>query len=241
VRIVSTDPDQPGFFAIGQVAVGVIAVGQLALGVIAIGQLARGVICIGQGAVGVIAIGQGAVGLWYGTGILALAGQRGYGLALHTLPQIVRDPLPDLAPPTPLRDLVEGRVGSGWIPAKLDARGLIEPDEGPAPLDASNVYSALLDAQRRGLDRLHVKVRASVVPEASEYRAARSHVLLVAEQIVAYSSDRPAYLAYGVPPKGAPGGRASAASIVVRTIVWLIALVVVFFVSFVPLAEALFP
>lgn len=46
VRLLSTNPDVPGFFAFGQIAVGVIAVGQFALGVVAVGQVARGVIAI---------------------------------------------------------------------------------------------------------------------------------------------------------------------------------------------------
>jgi thioredoxin reductase len=37
VRILSTDPDVPGIFAIGQVATGVFACGQMATGLIAIG------------------------------------------------------------------------------------------------------------------------------------------------------------------------------------------------------------
>src|SRR5262245_45469032 len=115
MRIFSTDPEQPGVFAVGQLAVGVFALGQLSLGVVAVGQLARGVIAIGQLAVGVVAIGQGAVGLWHGTGMVALGGQRGFGGVLHLLPRLVDEPLPELAPPTPIADLVGGAAATGWI------------------------------------------------------------------------------------------------------------------------------
>jgi hypothetical protein len=58
MRLVSTDPNEPGIFAVGQLAVGIFALGQLSLGVVAVGQLARGVFAFGQLAVGVVAIGQ---------------------------------------------------------------------------------------------------------------------------------------------------------------------------------------
>lgn len=239
MRILSTDPEHPGFFAVGQMAVGVIALGQLALGVVAIGQVSRGIFCLGQGAVGVFAVGQGSVGLFHATGMLGLAGQRGYGIVLHTLPRLVTEPLPPHPDPTPLADIIDGKVASGWVPARIDANGLIEPEEGPAKLDASNVYTQLREAHAQGFDRAFVKLVGAVVPDASDYRSARSHRTLNAEEAIPYKSKRETYLAYGVPPRGAPGGRASFMGIVFRTLVWIIALTIVSIVSLVPLAEAI--
>ena len=79
-----------------------IAIGQVSLGVISIGQVARGIFCVGQGAVGVVCAGQGALGLWHASGLLGIAGQRGYGIILHTLPRLVREAPPELAAPTPI-------------------------------------------------------------------------------------------------------------------------------------------
>lgn len=103
MRMVSTDPSEPGIFAVGQVAFGVVALGQVAAGVIA----------IGQGAVGLVAIGQGAVGLYYGGAMLGIFG-RGFPLGL-----VPRFPPPRTLPPT--TDLSQVRVGygDGWVDAEL--------------------------------------------------------------------------------------------------------------------------
>lgn len=76
MKIFDIGQEAEGFIAIGQLATGVIAIGQLATGVIAVGQLARGVIAVGQGAVGVLAFGQIVFALFYGGGMLGLAGIR---------------------------------------------------------------------------------------------------------------------------------------------------------------------
>jgi len=237
VRIVSTDPDQPGIFAFGQVAVGIIAVGQLALGVVAIGQLARGFACIGQGAIGVFAIGQGAIGLWHGTGMIALAGQSGYGGSLHTIPQIVREAQPELADPTPLADLLAGRAKEGWIPAKIGDSGALTPIERDHPIQTNAIDARLADAQTK-FDRAHVKVRANVVPDPAGYRTSQQHVELVASDAVFYSSNPRTYLAYGKIGKGTPGEQAGPVGLVLRTIVWIGMLAAVSLLTFQPLAEA---
>lgn len=109
--------DEPGFFAFGQFATGVIAVGQVATGVIAIGQLARGVVAVGQLGVGVFAAGQLCVGLFGGAGIGI--GGRGKGLVLSLVPTV--EPAYDFPPCTTFDDVRAG-FGDGWIEASLGLR-----------------------------------------------------------------------------------------------------------------------
>jgi hypothetical protein len=237
VRLVSTDPHHPGVFAFGQIAIGVFAFGQSALGVVAIGQLARGVFCLGQGAIGVFAVGQGAIGLWHGTGMIAAAGQSGYGVAIHLLPRLVSDPQPELPPTTDLRALLDRSASSGWLRASVSESGAIEPEDRDARIDTTAIQTRLV----KGVDRAHVKVRANVVPDVSGYRHGHARVELVAEDVITYVSRPRSYLAYGGPPSGKPGERASALAIAVRSIAWLLTAGLVCAVSFVPLAEALLP
>jgi hypothetical protein len=237
MRIVSTDPDHPGIFAFGQVAVGVVAFGQLALGVIAVGQVARGIVCLGQGAVGVVAVGQGAVGLWHGTGMMGLAGQTGYGLVLHLLPRLVRERPHELPPPTALEALLDGSARQGWVDCRLSATGVLEPRV--ARIDASRIAPQLAAAARDGCDRAHVLVSANLTADPSGYREAHTHIELLAEQVIAHHTRLPAHLAYGVPPRGRPGSRASTAAILLRSVGWLIAAALVGLISVWPLADAL--
>jgi hypothetical protein len=111
VRILSTDPEQPGIFAIGQEAKGIFALGQMATGVVAVGQLARGVFVLGQLAIGVVAVGQGAVALGWGGGMIGVVG-RGFGIVLKLLPRYRRD---GGKPPFP---------GEGWIEANVRGHAL---------------------------------------------------------------------------------------------------------------------
>ncbi|MCA9682233.1 MAG: hypothetical protein KC457_08560 [Myxococcales bacterium] len=113
MRLLSTDPDEPGVFAVGQVAYGIVALGQMATGVIAIGQVARGVIAIGQGAIGLIAVGQGAIGLYAG---LAMLGIFGRGFPLPVVPKL---PRPRQLPGTTDLSQVRMGYGDGWIEAEL--------------------------------------------------------------------------------------------------------------------------
>ncbi len=237
MRLVSTDPDEPGFFAFGQVAVGVIAFGQLALGIVAIGQLARGIVCVGQGAVGVLAVGQGAIGLWHGTGMLAIAGRSGYGLSLHLLPHVVREPEPSLPVAIPLEALVDGRTREGWVACLLARAGALEGDA--SRIDVSRIASRLAAGAGDGCDRAHVKTSASVVGEASGYRDASAHVELVAEDVILHRSRPRSHLAYATAPLGKIGASASTGAIVARSVGWLIAAAVVAALSIGPLLEAL--
>jgi hypothetical protein len=242
VRVFSTDPNEPGVFAVGQEAVGIFALGQSALGVVAIGQFARGVIAIGQLAVGCVCVGQGAFGLFHGSGMVAVAGQRGYGLVLHLLPRVVAEPAPQLHPPTPIASLLGGEATSGWIPMSIVAAAgapTAVSDEAPGvAVDLRAVQGALQAGHAGGFDRAHVRVRAEVAVEPSGYRETQREVTLVAEEIVAHRTKPRRHLAYPLPPMGKPGGRAGRLGIALRTLAWLIALAVVYFVVFEPLAHA---
>jgi hypothetical protein len=244
MRLFSTDPNEPGVFAVGQLSVGIFALGQMSLGIVAVGQLARGVFALGQLAIGVVAIGQGAVGLFHGTGMVGLAGQRGFGLVLHSLPRLVVEPAPPLEPTTPVSDIAAGNVPSGWISARL-AEGPAGPsvtaDSGEAlDIDILPVHAQLIAGVSQGCDRVHLCVRREVAIDQSGYRDAHREVRLVAEQAVVYSSRRPWHLAYGLPPAGKLGEPATGVEIALRTLVFVVAFAIVSVATFWPLAEALF-
>lgn len=241
MQLLSTNPRHPGIFAIGQEAVGIIAFGQLALGVVAIGQVARGVFCVGQGAIGVFAIGQGAVGLVHGTGMVALAGNSGYGLALHLLPRRVSEPLPRLPPTVDVADLVSRRLEGGWIEARIERDASGEPSlvaEGNRRLVTTGMRERLLFALQRNEDRAHVRARVDVVVDDAAYRSAETHTDVIADDIITWASRRPRHWAYPKPPKGSLGEPASTNAIVIRTLGWLVALAIVCVASFLPLAQA---
>ncbi len=143
MRIISVDPEEPGFFAVGQFAYGVIALGQMATGVIAVGQMARGVIAIGQVAVGLIAVGQLAFGLFAGVGMLGLFG-RGF-----PIPLVPKLPRPRELPPTGDLGRVRMGYGDGWIDADLEL-----------------TREGLPALTREGLPVGDVKLAASLVPLA---------------------------------------------------------------------------
>lgn len=245
MRFFSTDPHDPGVIGVGQEACGIFALGQSAHGIVAIGQLSRGVFCVGQLAIGVFAIGQGAIGLWHATGMVALAGQRGYGLVFHTLPRVATEPQPDLPRTIPLAELASGAVGEGWISGRIvthDGAPAIAPDGGDALIEVSAIYPRLLEATHKGFESACVKVRATVVHgQSAGYRSADARLELVAEDVVPYLERPPTYLTFSVPPKGAPGkGRASAIGVVVRGLVWIGALVLWWVVVGWPLMAAFF-
>jgi hypothetical protein len=131
VRIVSTDPEQPGVFAIGQEARGIFALGQMATGVVAVGQLARGVIVVGQLAIGVVAVGQGAVALGWGGGMIGVVG-RGFGIVLKLAPRYRAD---------------RGRPkfpGEGWLDARVLRHGLVDGDGKPLDIEMTPEVAATL-------------------------------------------------------------------------------------------------
>ena len=73
------DNDRICFFALGQIAKGVIAIGQMAIGVVTIGQLAVGLFfAIGQGAFSIfyVPFGNIMVGAYVGYGQIAFAAYR---------------------------------------------------------------------------------------------------------------------------------------------------------------------
>lgn len=242
MRLISTDPDVPGVFAFGQLAVGVVAVGQLALGVIAVGQVARGVIAVGQAAIGVVAVGQGAIGLYHGTGMVALAGPRGYGLALHLLPRADREPPPDLPTALEPSDLLEGRVERGWLRAELrgdGARARAALVGASAEVDTSGLRSRLDSAWASGDDRVHLLVRAEAIATDVSYRESESRVRLVAEDAIPHRS-RPWWrFTYGAPPKGAPRFPVTPLGAAVRSAGYAVAVLIVLLVTGLPLLRVL--
>jgi hypothetical protein len=242
MQLFSTNPHRPGIFAIGQEAVGVIAIGQAALGVVAIGQIARGVFCLGQGAIGVFCVGQGSVGLVSATGMLGIGGTSGYGIVLHLLPRRVAEPLPNLPPTIAIDSLVRREVSDGWIAAPIVRGTDGEPTvvlDGKLRIETSAIRERLASALQRGEDRAHLRVRADLVVDDSAYRSAETHMALIADDAITYTSKRPHHWSYGVPPKGAVGGRASPVAIAWRSTLWLAVLAFVTAVTFQPLATAL--
>lgn len=173
MRLFSTDPDEPGVFAIGQVAVGVFAFGQLAVGVIAIGQLARGVIAVGQVAVGFVAVGQGALGVLYAGGMGAVGG-RGFGLCLKVLPKVVleRFERPQLPPLGTVQDVIA--KGRGWVLARIkDARLWVDGE--PVDFELSDEAKAELGraiAQDHNHACLTMRSEQRIVRQEGGYRDA---------------------------------------------------------------------
>lgn len=242
MQILSTDPNRPGIFAVGQEAVGVFALGQTALGVVAIGQLARGVFCVGQGAIGVLALGQGSIGLLHGTGMMGVAGSSGYGLVLHLLPKIVREPPPELPPTSAAEDLLDRSLANGWLDVAIrrGPNGATLVPDGAIPLDARDAGGMLDDALDAGCERARILVHAEVsIDGEASYRSAESHTVLVCDRIMAYTNRPKRYLAYAKPPRGQAGARAGGAAIALRSLGWLVAVAVVTIVSFGPLVSAL--
>jgi len=145
LEILSTDPDRPGIFAVGQLAYGVFALGQLSTGVVAIGQVARGVIAVGQGAVGIVAIGQGALGVVYAGGMMAVGG-RGFGICLKMLPEIriSRHRRPTLPPLSTIEELSSG-MDNGWLLTRI-VDGELVVDGRTAPVDLDAAARAQLEA-----------------------------------------------------------------------------------------------
>lgn len=183
MRIISTDPDEPGVFAFGQVAYGIFALGQIATGVIAIGQVARGVVAIGQGAIGVVAIGQGAFGVLYGGGMIAVGG-RGFGLALKMLPKIAieRFARPALPPLSTFAELSTRSRGPAWVLARIVDGGL-SVDGAPLAIEpTAKLTEQLRDAIEAGHTHacVTVDVEERDLPTQGGYREAapRERVLV---------------------------------------------------------------
>ncbi|MCZ7680559.1 MAG: hypothetical protein M5U28_18060 [Sandaracinaceae bacterium] len=191
----STDPDRPGVFAVGQEACGIFALGQLATGVVAIGQVARGVVAIGQGAVGVVAIGQGALGVLYGAGMVAVGG-RGFGLALKLLPKvrIERFERPALPPLSRLEQLRAGEPAHGWLLARVED-GALTVDGAPLELEATaELAGQLREAVQAGHTHacVTVEVEDRAQPPQGGYRqAAPRERVLVGKRIKSWREAQP--------------------------------------------------
>ena len=195
--IISTDPDRPGIFAVGQAAWGIFALGQLSSGVIAIGQVATGVIAIGQGAVGIVAIGQGALGVLYGGGMIAVGG-RGFGVCLKLLPKIKlqRFERPSLPPLSTIAQLSEANAEEerGWVLAEI-RDGELRVDGTRAPFEPSAEAQLQLKA---ATEAGHTHACVTVVPErrvvdgdAGYRRAVEQEVVLGARRLASWREAPP--------------------------------------------------
>ena len=197
LRILSTDPDHPGIFAVGQLAYGIFALGQLSTGVIAIGQVARGVIAIGQGAVGIVAIGQGALGVIYAGGMMAVGG-RGFGICLKVLPKIkvTKYERPSLPPLSTLDELSNPEQKRGWLLVEIqDGKLVVDGREAPLELtpDAvAQVKQAIAEEHNHACVTIEAKERV-VEPEAGgAYRqAAERERVLVGKRLSSWFEGQP--------------------------------------------------
>lgn len=174
LEIISTDPDRPGIFAVGQLACGIFSLGQLSTGVIAIGQVARGVIAIGQGAVGIVAIGQGAIGVLYAGGMMAVGG-RGFGICLKVLPKITitRHQRPNIPPLSSLDELED--QARGWLLVEVkDGKLMVDDREAPLELREearAQIEQAVLAGHNFACVTVETEDRI-VEPESAAYRQA---------------------------------------------------------------------
>ncbi len=235
--LVSTD-GKPGFFAIGQEAVGVIAIGQTALGVFALGQQARGVIAIGQMAIGVVALGQLSIGALWSTGMVGLAGPYGYGLVLHTVPRIFLEKNPDVHDASPAARLEDGSLKIGHLAATIGEAG-ITLDEMHLAVDTSAVTNVLTDAKARNFDRVMLTVDVVEDRDATGYREAKVTRRLVARSATAFWSSPPKRLAYAK-PLGGGGMSLVTTHVVLRTLGGLVLFGLVAVFAIAPLVEMLF-
>lgn len=186
MRLVSIGSDEPGVFALGQVATGVIAVGQIATGFVAIGQVARGVIALGQVTVGIVAVGQLSAGAAYGIGMLGIAG-RGRGFVLRLAPKVERIPPRPAPPPVPVDRLLAGVTTEDWIEVERRGEELFAVVRGgaPIPIDTTSVYGSMREAiglgETVGVARV---VGSSDAATEGDYRTAPERsVTLSAKQI----------------------------------------------------------
>jgi hypothetical protein len=223
----STDPERPGVFAVGQEACGIFALGQLATGVIAVGQVARGVVAVGQGAVGVVAIGQGALGILYAGGMFAIGG-RGFGLVLKVLPKVwlERYERPVLPPLTSLGSLESGERTLGWVLARLEGGALVVDGE-PAPLEPSEELKQQLREAVAG-EHTHacvtVEAEERMRPDEGGYReAAPRERALVGKRMQSWREAPPRIRLEGA--LTSPGGLALRALVMVALVVawWVLA------------------
>ena len=172
MRLISTDPDEPGIFAFGQFAYGVVAIGQVATGIFTIGQLSIGVIAVGQGATGLIAVGQGAVGLLYAVAMVGV-GARGFGGVLPLLPgvKVQRFERPELPPLSPL--VAFERESAGHLLAQIKD-GKIYIDDRPLSVELSHrAVEQLARASELGHNFacLTLRVQTQLHEDAAAYRA----------------------------------------------------------------------
>ena len=107
-------------------------------------------------------------------------------------------------------------------------------------MDTRAIAGELVAGLARGLDRVHLAVRADLTVEPGGYREAESHIDLVAERAVVYPAHPRQHLAYASAPASKLGAPASTLALIARTIGWLVLLAIVVLVSLGPLAKVVF-
>ena len=196
MRLFSTDPNEPGVFAVGQEAFGVFALGQLACGVVAVGQVARGVIAVGQVAVGVVALGQASLGILWAGGMIGVGG-RGFGIVLKLLPKVVVERFlrPVLPPLSSLETLANTEAERAWVLAQVEAGPRLTVDGKPLALERrAGVDEQLRAAVEAGHTHACITVDAEerVRPQEGGYREAAPHEqVLVAARLKSWREAPP--------------------------------------------------
>ena len=164
MRIVSTDPNEFGFIAIGQLAWGFIAIGQMARGVFVLGQLAVGVAGAGQCICCIWGVGQVGMGVAWFSGMIGVAG-RGFGGVLRMVPGL--DP-PRLEPPAVSYGEAVA-VGGGHVRLQV-----VEDGYGPALADGGMVLPVKLTPAVAGA----LQANSARVPEVfAHLRREGQHVV----------------------------------------------------------------
>jgi hypothetical protein len=185
VRILSTNPDEPGIFAIGQVATGIFAFGQMATGVIAIGQLARGVVAVGQLAIGFVAIGQACYSVIWGGGMVGITG-RGFGFVLKTIPKY----RPDGGAPSGYEACVlldEVRTkGFGLVHARIRDHRLVDEDGTPLAVEPTEPTAAMLQSSEDSEALVNVAAEVESETDGTYREAPHLHRILRAQSLRTY-------------------------------------------------------
>lgn len=182
MRLLSTNPDEPGVFAIGQVATGIFAFGQMATGVIAIGQLARGVVAVGQLAVGFVAVGQACYAPLWGGGMVGITG-RGFGFVLKMLPKY----RPDFGAPegwATCGGLIDAREkGQGLVRAQIRSHALYGEDGQPLDLLVGPFAAPALAQAEDSQAIVHVAAESVQDTDGTYREAPQTHQVLRAQAI----------------------------------------------------------
>lgn len=224
MQLFSTDPNEPGVIAVGQLATGIFAFGQGATGIIAIGQMARGVIVVGQLAIGFVAIGQLAIGIFYAVGMIGVGG-RGAGLVLTLLPKLVKlEPQRPHQPPLTTLARLYAEGGVGHVHLHLDRDGRLFDDDGrEAEILLAEGNYVLADRAASGHTDAYVRVTVQDRDDLSAQSGYRKAAPMIRElhgdQVRTWEEHRPRWALVG-PFTNAGGILVRAGAMAAITLVW---------------------